>query len=75
MYPVIQPYLSSRLAVSPIHNLSITQYGNPKGVPVVFLHGGPGGGTSGTDARRFDPSKYHITLFDQRGSGESTPAS
>ena len=73
LYPAIEPYETGRLPVSPVHTLYYEQSGNPEGLPVVFLHGGPGGGTI-TDYRRyFDPASYRIVLFDQRGSGQSTP--
>uniref|UniRef100_A0A2H4A311 Proline iminopeptidase n=1 Tax=Glaciozyma antarctica TaxID=105987 RepID=A0A2H4A311_9BASI len=75
LFAAIQPYKTHLLRVSPLHRLSIKEYGNPQGKPVVFLHGGPGGGASDSDARRFNPTTYRIVLFDQRGSGESTPAS
>ncbi|GAA5949724.1 hypothetical protein JCM21900_003272 [Sporobolomyces salmonicolor] len=74
VFPEIKPYKAEMLPVSSIHTLSVKQYGNPQGKPVVFVHGGPGGGCDDRDARRFDPAKYHIVLFDQRGSGNSTPA-
>ena len=61
------------LAVSPIHNLYYEQCGNPEGLPVVFLHGGPGGGIIADYRRFFDPEGYRIVLFDQRGAGRSTP--
>ncbi|MDN8625342.1 MULTISPECIES: prolyl aminopeptidase [Corynebacterium] len=54
-------------------HIAYAEYGNPKGVPAVFIHGGPGGGTSAKDARFFDPDKYRIILIDQRGCGKSTP--
>ncbi|MGZ3691480.1 MAG: prolyl aminopeptidase [Pseudobdellovibrio sp.] len=73
-YPEIQPYKTEFLKVSEIHTLHVEQCGNPKGRPVVFLHGGPGGGISPDYRRFFDPSHYRIILFDQRGSGKSTPA-
>lgn len=75
LYPKIKPYKEEHLEVSDLHKLYLAQYGNPQGKPVVFLHGGPGGGTSDTDARRFDPKQYRIVLFDQRGSGKSKPSS
>ncbi|KAK4698835.1 proline iminopeptidase, partial [Phenoliferia sp. Uapishka_3] len=75
LYPVIQPYKTELFPVSDLHSLSISQFGNPAGKPVVFVHGGPGGGSDDKDARRFDPSVYRIVLFDQRGSGKSTPPS
>lgn len=73
LYPAIEPYDVGRLQVSPIHNLYYEQCGNPDGQPVVFLHGGPGGGVVPDYRRYFDPESYRIVLFDQRGSGQSTP--
>jgi len=72
-YPEIQPYDSGWLDVSPEHSIYYEQSGNPAGKPVVFLHGGPGGGTSPKQRRFFDPARYRIVLFDQRGSGKSKP--
>jgi proline iminopeptidase len=73
LYPPIEPYRTGMLAVSPVHGLYFEESGNPAGKPVVFLHGGPGGGTDGKQRRFFDPAKYRIVLFDQRGCGRSTP--
>jgi proline iminopeptidase len=73
LYDPIEPYDSGRLAVSNIHTLYYEQAGNPEGQPVVFLHGGPGGGLIPDYRRYFDPEAYRIVLFDQRGSGQSTP--
>ena len=73
-YPPIEPFETGRLQVSDLHNLYYEQVGNPQGVPVVFLHGGPGGGINADHRRFFDPKHYHIILFDQRGSGKSTPS-
>jgi proline iminopeptidase len=73
LYPPIEPYDSGRLQVSPIHNIYYEQAGNPEGQPVVFLHGGPGGGIVSDYRRYFDPAAYRVVLFDQRGSGQSTP--
>jgi proline iminopeptidase len=73
LYPPIEPYDSGRLQVSPIHNVYYEQCGNPEGQPVVFLHGGPGGGIVPEYRRYFDPAAYRVVLFDQRGSGLSTP--
>ncbi len=73
-YPPIRPYDSGYLRVSPIHEIYYEQSGNPKGKPVVFLHGGPGGGTDPKMRRFFDPRKYRIVLFDQRGCGRSRPS-
>lgn len=72
-YPEIEPYRTERLKVSSIHELYLEESGNPKGKPVVFVHGGPGGGTDSSHRRFFDPERYRIILFDQRGCGKSTP--
>jgi proline iminopeptidase len=72
-YPEIQPYRTGYLQVSPVHSLYFEESGNPEGKPVVFLHGGPGGGTSPKQRRFFDPARYRIVLFDQRGCGKSRP--
>ncbi len=72
-YPPIEPYRIGRLPVSNGHELYFEESGNPNGKPVVFVHGGPGGGTEGKQRRFFDPSRYRIVLFDQRGCGKSTP--
>src|SRR5918911_13131 len=73
LYPTIEPYDHGMLPVSPVHTLYYELSGNPAGQPVVFLHGGPGGGTVPDYRRFFDPAAYRIILFDQRGSGRSTP--
>jgi proline iminopeptidase len=73
LYPPIQPYQTQMFPVGQGHTLNIEACGNPEGIPVVFLHGGPGGGFSETHRRLFDPSVYHIILFDQRGAGKSIP--
>ena len=73
LYPPIEPYRTGRLRVSDVHDLSFEESGNPKGKPVVFLHGGPGGGSDPKARRFFHPDKYRIMLFDQRGCGKSTP--
>ena len=72
-YPEIQPYRTGFLQVSPAHSIYFEESGNPDGKPVVFLHGGPGGGTSPKQRRFFDPARYRIVLFDQRGCGKSRP--
>lgn len=72
-FPEIQPYKTGFLKVSEIHNIYYEQVGNPQGRPVVFLHGGPGGGVNPDHRRYFDPKHYNIILFDQRGCGQSTP--
>jgi proline iminopeptidase len=72
-YPEIEPYDHGMLDVGDGHHVYWELCGNPKGKPVVFLHGGPGGGCTPTQRRLFDPEKYKILLFDQRGCGRSTP--
>ncbi len=73
LYPDIDAHRTGRLKVSPVHELYYEESGNPNGKPVVFLHGGPGGGTEAKHRRYFDPAVYRIVLFDQRGCGRSTP--
>jgi len=73
LYPEIEPFETGSLKVSELHTLYYEQSGNPQGKPVVFLHGGPGGGTNPKCRRFFDPAVYRIVLFDQRGCGRSTP--
>jgi proline iminopeptidase len=72
-YPEIEPYDSGMLDVGDGQQLYWETSGNPEGKPVVFLHGGPGGGTSPNQRRAFDPERYRIVLFDQRGCGRSLP--
>lgn len=72
-YPPIEPYESGHLDVGHGHRLYWELSGNPDGKPVVFLHGGPGGGSSPDHRRQFNPDAYKILLFDQRGAGKSTP--
>ena len=73
LYPEIEPFDQGHLAVGGQHEIYYEQCGNPQGKPVVFVHGGPGGG-AGEDYRRFfDPAAYRIVLFDQRGCGRSRP--
>lgn len=72
-YPEIEPYDHGMLDVGDGHHVYWELCGNPNGKPVVFLHGGPGGGCTPTQRRLFDPEKYRILLFDQRGCGRSTP--
>src|SRR5688572_25742498 len=73
LYPEIEPYKSGHLDVGDGHSLYWELCGNPRGKPVVFLHGGPGSGMSQDHRRQFDPQRYNILLFDQRGAGKSTP--
>lgn len=72
-YPDIKPFETGYLRVSDVHDIYFEQSGNPAGKPVVFVHGGPGGGTDPKQRRFFDPAAYRIILFDQRGCGRSTP--
>ncbi|MBC8069930.1 MAG: prolyl aminopeptidase [Deltaproteobacteria bacterium] len=72
-YPEIEAKRSGMLPVSELHTIYWEESGNPRGKPVVFVHGGPGGGTDPKQRRFFDPSVYRIVLFDQRGCGKSTP--
>ena len=73
MYPPLEPHRTGRLPVSGGHELHFEECGDPAGKPVVFLHGGPGGGTEPRQRRFFHPERYRIVLFDQRGCGRSTP--
>ena len=73
LYPEIKPFASHKLAVDDIHTIYVEECGDPMGIPILFVHGGPGAGFSKHDRRYFDPEKYHIILFDQRGSGRSKP--
>lgn len=73
LYPEIDPYHEFQLKVSSLHTLWVEECGNPNGIPVVFLHGGPGAACEAFQRRFFDPGKYRIILFDQRGCGRSTP--
>ena len=73
LYPEIEPYETGMLDVGEGHSLYWELCGNPNGKPVVFLHGGPGGGSSPDHRRQFNPDKYKILVFDQRGCGKSTP--
>mgnify|MGYP001160639671 FL=1 len=72
-YPPIEPFGSGLLSLDAIHTMYFEQSGNPAGVPVVFLHGGPGAGASAAHRQFFDPTFYRIIIFDQRGAGRSTP--
>jgi len=72
-YPEIEPYASGALSVDAPHELYWEECGNPDGIPVLFVHGGPGAGCSPFDRRFFDPARFRIVLLDQRGAGRSTP--
>ena len=73
LYPEIEAFDSGILTLDDPHQMYYEQSGNPNGVPVVFLHGGPGAGANPTHRRFFDPAYYRIVIFDQRGSGRSKP--
>ena len=73
LYPEIRPYRTQQLAVDDVHTLYLEEVGNPEGLPAVFLHGGPGAGCEPYHRRFFDPERYRLVLFDQRGAGRSTP--
>jgi proline iminopeptidase len=75
LYPPINPYAEQSLPVDDLHTLHVQECGNPGGIPVVFLHGGPGGGVVDDHRRFFDPRRWRVVLFDQRGCGRSTPVS
>ena len=73
LYPAIEPFRRGRLRVSELHEIYFEESGNPRGKPVLFVHGGPGGATDPKQRRFFNPARYRIVLFDQRGCGKSTP--
>lgn len=73
LYPAIKPFRSGFLRVSEVHEIYFEESGNPSGKPAVFLHGGPGAGTDQRMRGFFDPKRYRIVLFDQRGCGKSRP--
>ncbi|PWR02177.1 prolyl aminopeptidase [Meridianimarinicoccus roseus] len=73
LYPPLDPFDQRMLEVGDGHRIYVEQCGNPDGIPVVVVHGGPGGGCSPTMRRYFDPALYRIVLFDQRGCGRSRP--
>ena len=73
LYPPIEPYRHDFLRVSELHEIYFEESGNRQGKPVVFLHGGPGGGADARARRFFDPQHYRIIVFDQRGCGRSRP--
>lgn len=73
LFPEIKPYKRHQLKVSEIHELYVDEAGNPDGLPVLFVHGGPGGACDASSRRFYDPAHYRIVTFDQRGCGRSTP--
>ena len=72
-YNINKPFDTHRIEVSDIHEIYIEEYGNKNGTPLIFLHGGPGAGASPIYQKYFNPEKYHLIMFDQRGCGKSTP--
>src|SRR5512136_3286185 len=73
LFPEIDPYATGRLGVDARHALYWETCGNPHGAPLVFLHGGPGGGCLPHHRRYYDPAFWNVVLYDQRGAGRSTP--
>ena len=73
LYPAIEPHASGRIELDGGHTMYWEECGKPDGVPVLFIHGGPGAGSTATHRRFFDPAHYRIVLLDQRGAGRSTP--
>ena len=73
LFPPLKPFNEFELQVSDLHTIHVQESGNPNGKPAVFLHGGPGGGIEPVYRQYFDPDKWHLVLFDQRGCGKSTP--
>src|SRR6266567_2566414 len=73
LYPPLSPNRTGRLRLDSLHTLYWEESGNPRGAPVVFLHGGPGGGSAPDHRRFYDPAFYRIIVYDQRGAGQSTP--
>ena len=73
LYPEIDPFNEFDLKVSALHTIHVEESGNPNGSPVIFLHGGPGGGIEPIYRQYFDPKKWRIIIFDQRGCGKSIP--
>lgn len=73
LYPPLEPYRSRRLRVDTLHELCFAEFGDPQGLPALFLHGGPGSGCNPEQARLFDPARYRLIQLDQRGSGHSRP--
>ena len=73
LFPEIKPYMRNQIKVSDIHELYLDESGNPDGIPVLFVHGGPGGACDASSRRFYDPQVFRIITFDQRGCGRSTP--
>ncbi len=75
LFPEIKPYKRHQLKVSDMHELYVDEAGNAQGIPVLFVHGGPGAACDASSRRFYDPGTYHIVTYDQRGCGRSTPHS
>src|SRR5690606_26801042 len=73
LFPPVEPHASGMLPLDALHTMYWECVGNPQGVPVVFLHGGPGAGSSPAHRRLFDPQRFRAVIYDQRGAGRSTP--
>lgn len=73
LFPEIKPYKRHQFRVSELHELYLDEAGNPSGIPIIFVHGGPGGACDGSSRRFYDPAVFRIITFDQRGCGRSTP--
>lgn len=73
LFPEIKPYKRHQLRVSDVHELYLDEAGNAAGIPIIFVHGGPGGACDGSSRRYYDPAEFRIITFDQRGCGRSTP--
>lgn len=73
LFPSIEPYNTFTIKAGDLHTIYVEEVGNPKGKPIVFVHGGPGGGIDANHRRYFDPARWRVILFDQRGCGKSTP--
>ncbi|WP_406615325.1 prolyl aminopeptidase [Mycoplasmopsis hyopharyngis] len=74
LYDLVEPFNSGHLKVSEIHQIYFEEVGNPNGIPILYVHGGPGGSISESSRQFFDPQVYRVILFDQRGCGKSTPS-
>ncbi|HQQ75431.1 MAG TPA: alpha/beta fold hydrolase, partial [Pseudomonadales bacterium] len=72
-YPDIKPYRTERFKLDSLHEVYLEECGDPAGIPVLYLHGGPGIGCTMQSRTFFDPDKYRIILYDQRGAGRATP--
>ncbi len=72
-FNIVEPFDTQYLKVDKIHEIFVEEYGNRHGIPIIFLHGGPGAGTSSIYQKFFDPDKFHLIMFDQRGCGKSKP--